>query len=167
MGDSLAMRIPLRLDAKAGMNAHEGRWQVRNAKAARHRDIVGRHWLTIAAEARSFGLPLIIRLTRVAPSKMDSDGVVSSFKSIRDEVAARLGFDDRSELAFWLCGQRQGARAQRASKAHPAKSAEWGVEIVIERARCLACGELLSAAETKRTDWGLFHLHHDVPEALR
>jgi hypothetical protein len=163
--NALTLRIPFRLDAKAGQNGR-GNLFVRAAKVTAQRAAVARHWLTIATAARTLALPLTITMTRVGPVEMDDDGNVGCFKSMRDEVAARLGFDDRSKLAFWLYDQRQGARAQRATKQHPAKAAEWAVEITIAPAQCLACGKHLAAAQTKRCRFGFLCLGCDLPGGM-
>jgi len=44
---------------------------------------------------------LSICLTRYSRGKLDTDGVVSALKHVRDETAACLGFDDREERVTW------------------------------------------------------------------
>jgi hypothetical protein len=50
-------------------------------------------------------------LTRITPSArgLDDDNLGSSFKAIRDEVAAWLGIDDRDPRVRWRCEQEKGA----------------------------------------------------------
>lgn len=48
---------------------------------------------------------LKIQLIRLAPKKLDSDNLVSSFKAIRDGVADWLKIDDGSDRIEWLYSQ--------------------------------------------------------------
>ena len=48
---------------------------------------------------------LAILLTRYSRSKLDTDGVVSAMKHVRDEVAACLGVDDGEERVTWEYAQ--------------------------------------------------------------
>jgi len=58
--------------------------------------------------------PLIVTITRVAPGTLDSDGVVSSQKAVRDGIADALGIDDGSSRIDWRYGQRKGSKGQYA-----------------------------------------------------
>lgn len=56
-------------------------------------------------------LPLVVTLTRVGARKLDSDGVPSALKAIRDGVADALGVDDgRDDLVQWRYAQQFGPR---------------------------------------------------------
>jgi len=47
------------------------------------------------------GPPLLIRLTRFAPRKLDSDNLAGAFKAIRDGIADWLGINDGDERLRW------------------------------------------------------------------
>jgi hypothetical protein len=54
-------------------------------------------------------MPCIIRLTRIAPRKLDrEDNLNTSMKSVRDGIADWLEIDDRSDQIQWLYDQRKG-----------------------------------------------------------
>ena len=48
---------------------------------------------------------ITVHLIRLAPKKLDSDNLVSSFKAIRDGIADWLKIDDGSERIEWLYSQ--------------------------------------------------------------
>lgn len=52
-----------------------------------------------------------IVLTRVGPKKLDSDGVVSSLKAVRDGIADALGVNDGDSTIRWTCEQARGIYA--------------------------------------------------------
>lgn len=162
----IKLSFPFRLDAKAGQNGRGGTWRVKASKVERQREVVRRHWLTIATAAKGLALPLYIHMVRVAPTLMDDDGVVGCFKAMRDEVASRLGFDDRTPLVFWLYTQRKGQARRPARKGIPAQPAEWGVEIILKPAFCVACGESLASGQTIKTSFGLLCADCPLPGAL-
>ena len=59
----------------------------------------------------SVSLPITITLTRIGACKLDSDGVPSALKAIRDGVADSIGIDDgRDDLIDWQYKQEFGAR---------------------------------------------------------
>jgi hypothetical protein len=55
--------------------------------------------------------PLVVTMTRLAPRMLDSDGVVASFKAVRDEVAKWLCIDDGSDAVRWEYRQVQSKPA--------------------------------------------------------
>lgn len=58
------------------------------------------------------GWPLLfVRLTRVAPRRLDSDNLAGALKGHRDAVAARLRVDDASPLVGWEYQQATGEPA--------------------------------------------------------
>jgi hypothetical protein len=69
--------------------------------------------------AKDIPLPLVVTLTRVAPSNgLDGDNLQGSLKACRDGVADWLGVDDRDPRVTWLYEQRRGK--------------EWSVEVHVE-----------------------------------
>jgi hypothetical protein len=79
-------------------------------------------------KGRQWRFPVEVRLTRVAPRKLDDDNLASACKGVRDEVAAMLGVDDGDErLVRFSYGQERG---------------EWGARIAVYEA-----GERIQAEE--------------------
>ena len=50
--------------------------------------------------------PCTVRLSRIAPRKLDDDNYVIALKAVRDEVATWLGVDDGSALVSWEYGEQ-------------------------------------------------------------
>lgn len=95
----------------------------RNAtRAARLGAIRTADWYALTDEV-AMGKTLVVTLTRIAPRQLDDDNLRGgSLKSVRDEVAAMLGVDDRDPVVTWEYAQRKG------------KAKEWAVEVRIEEA---------------------------------
>lgn len=53
-------------------------------------------------------LPLIVTITRIGPRELDGDNLQGACKYVRDEIARRVGVDDRSKLYTWVYLQRKG-----------------------------------------------------------
>jgi hypothetical protein len=100
----VAFSLPFHLKALTNARGH---WAVRAKPIAEHRKAVALYWATLSLESRAAvaawmangGIRVV--LTRVAPRELDDDNLRSSFKGIRDEVAKRIGVDDRSKLLKW------------------------------------------------------------------
>lgn len=61
--------------------------------------------------------PLVVRLTRISPGRLDDDNVRQALKAMRDQVARELGIDDRDPLVKWdyeSPGQEKGPRGYSA-----------------------------------------------------
>ncbi len=50
---------------------------------------------------------IVVALTRCAPRALDDDNLASSFKAVRDAVAAYLGLDDRDSRLRFVCKQEK------------------------------------------------------------
>ena len=102
------------------LNAHE-HWRVRSKRAKTQRELVTLVLRRTVAPMMLVGAPLVVTLTRVAPSQGldDGDNLPSAHKHVRDAVAALLGIDDRDPRVSWRYAQRRGP---------------WGIEIAIEPA---------------------------------
>ncbi len=103
------------LRTKGGMNARE-HWRARAKRVRDERMMVSAY---VNGKPRP-ELPLRVRLTRIAPSAgLDDDNLASALKSVRDQVAAWLGVDDRlRDVVRYEYDQRRGP---------------WGVEIAVSR----------------------------------
>ncbi len=56
-------------------------------------------------------LPAVVTFTRTGPRKLDDDNLSHAFKAVRDEVAAKYGVDDGSDLYTWRYEQRTEKKA--------------------------------------------------------
>lgn len=113
----VTITMPLRLESLLNLREH---WSKRSKRAKQHR-FFARRWVEDATrEARRWLVPSKVTITRIAPRKLDSDGVVASGKSVRDGVADALGVDDGDSAVIWYYNQRKG------------KPREYAVEVRLE-----------------------------------
>jgi len=99
---------PARLSGSQNAREHH------HARARRVKAERGNALLMCRTKLRQPALwPVVIRLTRIGPRKLDSDNVQGSLKAVRDGVADWLGLDDGDERITWLYAQERGAYAVR------------------------------------------------------
>lgn len=100
------------------LNAHE-HWRVRHRRSVHQKSVVGVVLRRTVAPQMMALAPLLVTLTRIAPSNgLDlGDNLNSSQKHVRDAVAALLGVDDRDPRVTWAYDQARGP---------------WGVRVRIE-----------------------------------
>lgn len=55
-------------------------------------------------------LPCVIEMTRLSPGKLDSDGLQSACKAVRDAAAHWMGVDDADDRITWEYAQGRCAR---------------------------------------------------------
>lgn len=99
----IAFMLPLKTVNESNRRDH---WAASAKRHARQRVVVK---MTLWARCRTLrdavtkdqSKQLAILLTRYSRGKLDTDGVVSAMKSVRDEVAACLGFDDGETRVTW------------------------------------------------------------------
>lgn len=106
-GPLVSISLPLRIASVA--NARFNRWDTaRSAKA--HRTIARAKVADALRRVRGITADdrVAVRLTRIAPSKLDDDNLSSGFKSTRDGVADALGIDDGSARVRWTYAQERG-----------------------------------------------------------
>lgn len=113
--------VPVRIDSALSLNGRL-HWAKRKRRTDGVRLAVrccfGReHFRDLAALRPAPKVTALVTLTRCAPRLMDDDNSVSALKSVRDEVAARLGIDDGDARIRWVYAQRVGP---------------WAVEVLIE-----------------------------------
>ena len=96
------------LKTRGGMNARE-HYHARARRVRSERDTVG--WYLRGHQKPA--LPLLVTLTRIAPSNgMDDDGNTSALKGIRDAFAEWIGVDDKHrDIVRYAYEQRRGAWA--------------------------------------------------------
>lgn len=103
----MRLEIPLRLPSAANLREH---WATRARRARAQRRAIALAWPKNGC-IKPF--PLEVVLTRIAPRELDDDNLASAFKTVRDEVAAQLGVDDRDARVKWRCEQLPGPYAIR------------------------------------------------------
>lgn len=91
--------IPLRLDSMANLRLH---WAMRHKVVRKHRQAM--------IVVPSHPLPCAVRLTRIAPRKLDDDNLVAAFKGCRDGIADRLGVKDNDPRVTWRYAQETGGK---------------------------------------------------------
>lgn len=101
----MLIEVPLRLGRGGNDRMH---WRTKNRQKKAEQEAVG--WALAARKDRTKPKPpLIVTLTRVAPSEgLDRDNLVSCFKAIQDSIAAWLGVDDRDASVRYQCDQKRG-----------------------------------------------------------
>lgn len=87
--DFCAFSIPIRLVSEANSNEH---W---HKKAKRHaiQKMLVKSWMN---QQKLPPLPCIVKLTRAAPRKLDSDNLQSAFKYIRDAIGEYLTDEEQA-----------------------------------------------------------------------
>lgn len=104
----LTIRIPLRTVSELNQSEH---WARRHRRRKQHKKITG----LVLNTCKKPKLPADVWLTRIAPRKLDEgDNLNSSFKAIRDQIAAWLGVDDGGDQVTWRYFQRRGAPGEYA-----------------------------------------------------
>jgi len=104
---------PLRLSNAANKRGH---WALHSKASKQQRDLARTKTLDLESIGELVRLGeldrLAVAITRFAPKRMDSDGVIASAKHIRDGVAEALGIDDGDGRVTYLpVQQRKGKYA--------------------------------------------------------
>ena len=104
----VSVTLPLRLDSLTNQRVN---WRRKAEKAETHRNAVA---LALSGKVRGIRAHkdrLAVLITRIAPSRLDSDNAAAACKSVRDQVAACLLVDDGDERVAWETDQeRAGVR---------------------------------------------------------
>jgi len=99
----LPIKAPIRTMSELNAREH---WAHRNKRRSWQRTAI-RYYLNVTQPP---SLPVTLLLTRIAPRKLDEgDNLPSSFKAIRDEIAAWLGVDDGGGSVQWQYAQKRGS----------------------------------------------------------
>jgi hypothetical protein len=94
----------LRTVSEANDHSH---WRARSKRAKQQRFIAR---AAMRPATRPTTHAITIRLTRIAPRKLDSDNAVGALKHVRDGVADWLEINDGSERLTWLYAQEQATK---------------------------------------------------------
>lgn len=112
--DANTIHLKIIIEGLRAVNVSNSRahWAVKAKEVRKCRDRVRLAMLEHAPPP----LPVTVHLTRVGPGnrKLDSDGLVTSFKAVRDEIAACYGIDDADpRIKFLEPAQERGPYAVR------------------------------------------------------
>jgi hypothetical protein len=109
--------LPVRTCSEPNLRGHWGK-RARRFRAQRTttRSLLGSVFRALPADdpLRAATPKLTVRLTRIAPRRLDSDNLAGALKAVRDGVADALGLDDADGSVRWLYDQRRGAPGQYA-----------------------------------------------------
>ena len=97
----MTLTIPYRLPSAANLREH---WRVRHRRVQEQRRLVT---MFLGSSPRP-ALPVVVRLTRVAPRALDGDNLQGAFKACRDAVATWLGVPDNHPGVAWEYAQARG-----------------------------------------------------------
>lgn len=106
---SASLILPLRTKSLANEHAH---WRVRAKRAGAERYTTNVCWYDGGNRRLEPDECALVTLTRIAPRDLDSDNLPPSMKSVRDELAACLGLDDRNPRIVWHYQQRRAEKGQ-------------------------------------------------------
>lgn len=134
----LCVEIPMNLPSRANQASGQGRWHrhklVKEQRAAVESALLGK---------TPPQLPVTVRLSRIAPCKLDDDNLRGSLKATRDQVAQWFGVDDRDPSVWWIYPEVQEKDQCGRPKYQAARIEIWRGQI-----RCSACNsQSVPAAE--------------------
>ena len=138
-----------------GDNERDAHWNVRSERVARVRSATALCWRNAKNRglAKIPALPVVVTMTRVAPSPLDGlDNLNASMKAVRDQIAAELKVkNDRVPEVEWRYSQhRRGVReyavhvrVEPKATAKPEASAEDHIRaaVLAEREACAKVAE--------------------------
>ena len=102
------LELPLRIESVANGREH---WAQKAGRTKRHRQAA-----LALVKSKLPGLPCQVKLTRIAPRRLDGDNCQSGFKALRDGIADRLGVDDGDSRVTWVYAQERGQPNQYACR---------------------------------------------------
>jgi crossover junction endodeoxyribonuclease RusA len=108
----LLVMLPLRTVSEANTHGH---WRTK-AKRVKMQRTTARMMLTLDKRWCAKQNHFDVRLTRIAPKKLDSDNLAISNKAIRDGIADAIGIDDGSDKFSWEYRQESGRPKEYAVK---------------------------------------------------
>lgn len=144
-------------------------WAARSKRVKAQRAAVARK-----VPAWGGGPLLFIRLTRVAPRRLDTDNLAGALKGHRDAVASRLRVDDASPLVSWEYEQAGGdpavvvqmwtAQEERPARVSPSVGT---AEPCRPEAKVREVGEALARSSVEAKDARRRALRTPVPAVYR
>ena len=100
----LLVMLPLRTVSGANIREH---WAAKAKRAKLHRT-TARMMLSLDKKWCAKQNHFSVKLTRIAPKRLDSDNLAISAKNIRDGIADAIGIDDGSDKFSWEYRQESG-----------------------------------------------------------
>ena len=97
----ISVLLPIRTCSEANWRGH---WAQR-ARRVRSQRGTARHLVQVVLPYPR-PTPLVIRLTRLAPGRLDSDNLVGALKAVRDGVAGAIEIDDGDPGIDWQYQQK-------------------------------------------------------------
>jgi len=100
-------RVPIR--TRNGLNDRE-HWSARSRRVKTERAATRAAFerLVFFPHTTDEGATYTVRMTRIAPRRMDDDNLAGALKGVRDEIAACLGVNDGSARVLWGYDQSRG-----------------------------------------------------------
>lgn len=102
----MMITVPIKTVSEANRSRHE-HWGTTSKRVKSQRHAVALLARGIDPALVALG-PQLVTLARIAPRDLDDDNLARCLKAVRDEVAARLGVDDRDPRVSWHYEQRRG-----------------------------------------------------------
>jgi hypothetical protein len=94
----------LPLKTVGGLNARE-HFMARSRRVKAERQAAA--WVTPAG----YGLPCVVRLTRLSSGTLDGDNLLGALKGVRDGIADKLGVKDNDPRIQWQYAQEKAPRS--------------------------------------------------------
>ena len=99
----MIVEVPIRTKSEPNQRGH---W------ATRAKRVAGQRGPVLLLCRVHFGshppsLPVVVRLTRVAPCELDDDNLLGALKAVRDGIADYLGTNDRNKGITWEYAQEK------------------------------------------------------------
>lgn len=128
------IEFTVKVKTVSGDNAREMPW-AKARRIAKNRDATAWTWLAEGISARVPALPVTVTFTRLSPMTMDTDGLSSACKGIRDEVAFRLGLPVKklSKMQARPVAEDSDPRVTWAYRQDKCARGVFGVRVTIER----------------------------------
>lgn len=106
-------RIELPLRTVSSLNQRE-HWSKRARRTKTQRTVARLKTESELRPVRRWFVPTTVKLTRVAPGKLDGDNLQGALKAVRDGIADALGIDDGDDSVTWTYDQQRGRARQYA-----------------------------------------------------
>lgn len=109
----ISITLPIRTVSEANKREH---WAVTARRIKEQRGVAKLTMQSLLAPDEMPGswTKTVIRLTRIAPCKLDSGNLEVSFKGVQDGIADAIGFDDGDARLTWQYAQERGEPKQYA-----------------------------------------------------
>ena len=107
---AITFTIPIKATNSLNARLH---WAARARAVKKEKAQTAIAFLAAGGHLADFAPPLVVRLTRIGPRKLDGDNLQGTLKAVRDALAHKLGVDDGSDAVRWEYAQERGPYAVR------------------------------------------------------